>query len=234
MNATLTITTEVAAAVANVGTLTYGVTRDDTGTTVVTAGTSLVKVSTGVYAATFAEPAENVNYTVRVTWVYGSESHCWVYKYLASQNPHVVLRSPKDVLAKYLRGVGWFSDPDADSAAWPLYSGSMPEVDCNCASIYDTSGIVQGKTHHGRTDEQHGVLLRVRTAVESTGFAKLRTVVTALAMLRNVVVEIDSSESWKIENVRQATTIVALGRDLQSHQVRYLHTLNLLVKLKEI
>lgn len=234
MNATLTITTEIAAAVADVGTLTYGVTRDDTSATVVAVGTPLVKVSTGVHAATFAEPAENVNYTVRVTWAYGGESHCWVYKYLASQNPHAVLRSPKDVLAKYLYDLGWFSDPDAGAAAWPLYRGSMPEVDGNCASIYDTTGVVQGKTHRGRTDEQHGVQLRVRTAVEADGFAKLRTVAAALALLHGTTVEIDSSESWKIENVRQATTIVALGRDLQSHQVRYLHTLNLLVKLKEI
>lgn len=143
------------------------------------------------------------------------------------------MATPKDVIAKQLYATGLFADPDAGCVSWPLYRGSMPEVDGDCASIYDTPGVVQGKTQRGSVDEMHGISLRVRTVIESNGFTKLRIVAAALALLYNTTVEIDSSESWKIENVRQATTIVALGRDLQSHQVRYLHTLNLLVKLKE-
>ncbi len=64
-------------------TATYGVKRDDTNAVVVADGTSMDKVSTGVYTYTFTEPDDGLAYTAWVEVVYSGQTYRYEHDFPA-------------------------------------------------------------------------------------------------------------------------------------------------------
>lgn len=54
---------------------TYGVRREDTGETVVVAGTAMTRASLGTYAYTFTEPTSGLSYDYVLRFVYGGQTY---------------------------------------------------------------------------------------------------------------------------------------------------------------
>jgi len=56
---------------------TLGIVRDDTGATVVAAGTAMTNSGTGIYTYSWDEPAQGLTYTVTHTVVYAGQTISW-------------------------------------------------------------------------------------------------------------------------------------------------------------
>lgn len=243
MRATLSFTTKISGVLVDAGSLvlvdpadtpTYGVRCNDTGAIVVAANTPVPKTATGTFSISFVEPAEGAWYTVWEKWTYRGVTHRFEHAYYASRAPSVAVYTPKDFIVKYLRDVGIFTDPD-DADVWPLYAGSMPDGDGtadDCAAMYDTTGVLDRKTHRGSTGVRYGIQLRVRSLLEKDGWSRIAAAGATLDFVHNALVTLTDGHEATILNVSRATPIAPLGREVKSNKVRYLHTLNFLVSFR--
>ena len=240
MNATLTLTTEIADVLVDAGTFvladpteTFGIRRYGTETIVVASGTPVPKIADGVYEYTFEEPAEGVTYEIWTKWTYRSQTYYQQYLYVATLQSDAVSVSPAAVLAAFLQSAGVFSAYDADEA-WPVYVSSMPDgagVPADCAVLYNTAGLFNGKTLRGSVDCRYGVQLRVRSSTDSEGWVKINAAGRALDSVCRTIVLVGEVE-YVVYNVSRATPVIPLGRDISSQALRYLHVLNVLVTLR--
>ena len=108
---------------------TFGVRRADTLAIVVPAGTAMTRLSAGVYAHTFADPAPNLAYTYWVEAVHGGATHRLqgvVASGGASAGPPSYLSvAAADALAAALPGLAAWAAADAPTKATALARASL-------------------------------------------------------------------------------------------------------------
>jgi len=146
--------------------------------------------------------------------------------------------TPAYILASYIiqEGVGDMNDPDSSlGAIWPLYVSYMPDgknIQTNCGTLYDTSGIKEGRLMEGEVVEYHGVQLRIRSGEYNEGWAKVEEIVKALDTVRNEIITVSDVE-YKICNVMRSGPPVSLGVE-RGTQGRRLFVANFLLALQKV
>ena len=147
-----------------------------------------------------------------------------------------LLTTPAYILASYIieENIGSMTDP-ADSGDWPLYISYMPDgfdIETDCGSIYDTSGIKDGRLMIGPVIEHYGIQLKIRSDVHITGWSKAEAIASALDGVVDDLIEINSVE-YRIYNIKRTGPVISLGMELGT-KGRRLFTVNFLVTLKRV
>src|SRR5574343_116506 len=135
---------------------------------------------------------------------------------------------PSSILWDYLVDtLALFTNP-SDGSTWPLYDGSLPDglgALNTCAAIFNTSGVMKGKSMRSNLDQHYGIQIRIRSMTESDGYTKAKEVQDAFVSVHNQNISIVSGETWRINNLQQTTPIVLIGVD---EKLRFNHTINFL------
>ena len=130
--------------------------------------------------------------------------------------------SPAHILSRYIiDGIALASDP-SDSDDWPMYISSLPDgpqVNTNCAVVYDTSGIKDGRYMTGEVVIHPGVQIRIRSRDYDTAYNKIEEISLALDAIQNNLIIIGSYE-YKIINASRTTPIIYIGVDDNSSTKR--------------
>ena len=146
--------------------------------------------------------------------------------------------SPAVVLREYLIDQGVFT-AEADAGSWPLYVGHMPDavgVPDNCAAIYDTAGIKDGRLMLAGLGILHpGLQIKVRARTYAAGWAKADAVRVAMDAIKRAEQEVDATDSfyrYRLDNLSQTGTVLPLGTEKGTKR-RQLFSINYLATLEE-
>ena len=144
--------------------------------------------------------------------------------------------SPAYILASYIveNSIGFMTNP-VNEDDWPLYISYMPDgsdIKTNCGSVYDTSGLKDGRLMEGQVIQHYGIQLRIRCDTHTTGWAKAEAIASALDAIVNDTVTIGSVE-YRIYNVSRSGPVISLGME-EGTKERRLFTVNFIVTMKRI
>ena len=238
--ATITYTTKLAGVLTNVTSVvlsneaaTIGIKRNDTGATVVAAGTAFTNSATGTYTYTFTAPSENIFYTayVKITTSGQSIYHTVVY-YIGITDATVIV--PSAIVAEYVIGTLDLFSAVSEGSTWPLYRSNLPDSDQishNIAAIFDTSADIQSKLMSGDLVQRYGIQFLVRSTDYDTGYEKSKIILETVQTTHNASVSIGGT-TFIIDNFSSTSGVLALGVERDSKQ-RYLFSTNFLVTIKE-
>ena len=212
---------------------TIGIKRNDTGTSVVAAGTALTNSSAGTYTYLFTPPIEDVFYTAYIKVIASGST---LYK---EESFYVGVTSsmslvPSSVMAQYLISTLEIFNATNPAADWSLYQAFLPDSDAakdDIAAIFDTTPRTQGKHMGGALDQRYGVEFLIRATDYETGFQKAKTLLDSLQN-KSQVSETIGGTTFVIENISSVTGVTALGTEKSSKQ-RFIFSVNLLATIKE-
>ncbi len=144
--------------------------------------------------------------------------------------------SPAYVLASYIidQAIGVMTDPD-DGLDWPLYVSYSPdhqEAKTDIGTVYDTTGLKDGRFMEGPVVQHYGVQLRIRSDLHTIGWAKAEAIAVALDAVHNQNITINAVE-YQIQNVSRTSPVISLGIE-KGTKNRRLFTVNFMVTLKRI
>jgi len=144
--------------------------------------------------------------------------------------------SPAFILSEYIiNEISALTNPD-NNGEWPLYTNYMPDgddVESDCAAMYDTAGILNGRLMRtGEVIKHPGLQLRLRSLGGEIGYAKIEGVALSLDSIAGETLVVSGS-TFKILNMRRTTEIIPLGLERGTKR-RFLFTVNYLVTLKKV
>ena len=147
--------------------------------------------------------------------------------------------SPADILRKLLVDLGlgvWPPIPkDQESTQWPIYATGEPPSPDNCITVYDTTGVKDGRMmSDGAIDFHHGFMVRLRAAMFPRGFAKANDLAEALdKQVQDNIVTMSSGAVYKVYVTSRTGDVISLGRDTPTSK-RSVFTINGICHLKRI
>lgn len=146
--------------------------------------------------------------------------------------------SPADVV-RYALIAGGLGTLPLSEGLWPIFAWQEPDQPDDVVTVYDTSGVVQGRSHNdGQVLEHYGVQIRVRTSIPKNGNTKIRAILEFLDRTINqtvVNVPYDTGTGYSvycIHAVSRSGTILSLGKDTPTTK-RTLFTVNVSVSLSQ-
>ena len=147
--------------------------------------------------------------------------------------------SPADVVRNLLIDLGLGTAP-ADGGAWPVYVAQEPNSPDSVITVYDTSGILDGRFMvSGEVQENHGFQVRVRCANTWRGYEKAQEIAVALdesTSLKTVSVGDDAGtgdQTYTVYAVSRKGGVISLGKDTPRTKLN-LFTINAVVSLRQI
>ena len=149
-----------------------------------------------------------------------------------------LVHSPADVIRTLLIDLGLGTAP-SDEGTWPIYVGQEPDSPDSVITVYDTAGLLQGRTMpDGEMQEKHGFQVRVRDANHYQGYEKAREIAVALdesVSLDGVSVGDDAGtgkQAYIVYAVSRRGGVLSLGKDVQRTKLN-LFTINAVVALRQ-
>ena len=147
--------------------------------------------------------------------------------------------SPADIVRYTLIQLGYGSLPE-DNLSWPISVGVEPDTPDNVVTIYDTSGLHQGRTQiDGRVQERYGFQVRVRAVDHPQAHQKINSIMIALdQQVYDEFINIDDSQ-YLVKTVSRVTTPLSIGQQAASAggrttvTKREVFTINGTVKLEQ-
>jgi len=140
--------------------------------------------------------------------------------------------SPASILASYITGQGIMSSPNT-SSDWPLYVSHRPDEPGDIGTIYDTSGIKDGRDMRTGAIEQHyGLQIVIRSESYEGGWNKINVLLSNLDSIFNTNVVKDDT-TYTIHNVSRIGTINPLGYEKNTKR-RHLFGANLLASITQL
>ena len=138
--------------------------------------------------------------------------------------------SPADIIRYLLVDLARGSLPE-DETTWPIYVSQEPDSPDSCITLYDTSGILEGRAQiSGEIQEHYGIQLRVRAASPTVAYSKISELNSWIdECVRNNVVTIESSQ-YLVYAITRKGGILSLGKELSASK-RNLYTVNAIVSL---
>ena len=139
--------------------------------------------------------------------------------------------SPADIVRYCLIDLSLGTLPTS-SGDWPITVTQEVEDPDNAITIFDTSGIKQGRVFGGEIQEHEGFQVRIRATDHSTGHTKANAIKEALdKSILNVGVTIGST-TYIVYSVSRRSGIFYLGQDVSSSK-RVIFTINAVVALRQ-
>lgn len=140
--------------------------------------------------------------------------------------------SPADVVSRILIAETFVTDPSAETD-WPCFVNHVPSRPDNVVACFDTSGIIDGRTHSDKRVHQHdGVMIRLRASAYDSGYTQMRTLSDALDAMRNVSLTHESVE-YCLHVFTRRGTIMSLGQSQANDRNDYF-SLNGLVLITHV
>lgn len=137
---------------------------------------------------------------------------------------------PSTILQAKLVDLSIFTDPTL-RLSWPLFMIAEPDTPNQCATIYDTTPVVDGIVKQtGEMMQHYGLQLRVRDPSYASGWNKATEVKTLLPTLRYVTITVDG-EDYQLQAAIPTSGVIPLGMD---DKRRELFTVNFVATVKEI
>lgn len=146
--------------------------------------------------------------------------------------------SPAQIIRFLLIAAGGGVLP-SNGGSWPIFAWQEPDQPDNVATLYDTSGKMDGRVHDGEQQQHEGVQLRVRSAIANDGNNKIRALVEILdKQVLNTLVVCNNvpgpgTSSYRVHSVTRPGTILSIGKDTPTTK-RAIFTCNLLVSVEQI
>jgi hypothetical protein len=146
--------------------------------------------------------------------------------------------APEYILSQYFIDEGILTEP-GQSGIWEVFVGLLPDdevangIPDDIVAIIGASDNKDGRIMKtGESIIHEGIQLMVRAVNYNTGWAKAKSLRTAMDGIKRDTVTISGSD-YRIDSVTIASGPVAIGQE-DSTKRRELFSLNVLVTLKEI
>lgn len=138
--------------------------------------------------------------------------------------------SPADIVRYLLVDLARGSLPE-DETSWPIFVSQEADSPDSCITLYDTSGILEGRAQvSGEIQEHYGLQIRVRAAAANVAYAKISEINAWIdESVRNNLVTIDSNQ-YLVYAITRKGGILSLGKELSASK-RNLYTVNAIVSL---
>lgn len=139
--------------------------------------------------------------------------------------------SQADVLRWLLVSLGIGTDP-TDDVSWPIHASSEPDLPDNMLTIYDTTGITEGRIQRtGETVEHRGVTIQIRGTDYRTAWSKSNAVRVALDESISVSSVSIGGYNYTVHAVTIKSGPLALGKEPTTN--RFLFTINAVMSLRQ-
>lgn len=146
--------------------------------------------------------------------------------------------SPADIIRKMLVNLGLGVTPSYSAAGkyngspWPVFAGGEPDTPDSAITVYDTAGVDHGRLMvTGERPEHHGILIRVRSAAHTAGYAKARAIAVALDTDVSFEAATIGSTTYIVWAVTRTTDVLDIGKETNTN--RDLFTVNAIVSLRK-
>ena len=138
--------------------------------------------------------------------------------------------SPADIVRYLLVDLSRGTLPE-DETTWPIYVSQEPDSPDSCITVYDTSGILEGRAQiSGEIQEHYGIQIKVRAASPTVAYTKIAEINSWIdESVRNNSVTIESSQ-YLVYAITRKGGILSLGKELSASK-RNLYTVNAIVSL---
>lgn len=139
--------------------------------------------------------------------------------------------SPADVVRRLLVNLGYGTLPG--NLNWPINVARELDTPDNTITVYDTSGVLQGRLQPtGVNEEYHGIQVRVRSTVFETGWAKINAIAYACDVLVEASTVVVSSATFVVGSIMRTGSPMWITRDVPTSD-RQIFTLNANVDLNQ-
>ncbi len=149
-----------------------------------------------------------------------------------------LVHSQADIIAQLLIDFSVGTDPTL-SGTWPIYVSEEPDTPDNVITIYDTVGLVHGRSQiEGEIQEHEGIQIRIRGATHDLGFRKANDILTAvdITAVRDTVgvasVLGTGTTNYFVNSITRTSGILSLGDSPTSR--RRIFTINAVVMLRQV
>lgn len=133
-----------------------------------------------------------------------------------------------DIIRHLLIDLGQGTIPSANGS-WPIYAHNLPDTPDNAIVIYDTAGILDGRSGADSIMEEHyGIEVMVRSSAV-TGYTKADAIAIALDTVSNATVTI-ATTSYTVHAITRKSGVLKAGTETPTSK-RYLFTTNAVVAL---
>jgi len=118
--------------------------------------------------------------------------------------------SQAQIIRDYIIDEGLMSLP-SNETDWPLYIGSLPDIDGDCGCIYNISGRLDGRLSDGTVISHRGISIHIRADDNyDDGYNKMESIAIYLELAHNDTVVIDGITYQIVNITRQGNIIPAV------------------------
>lgn len=134
-------------------------------------------------------------------------------------------RSPAYILQQYLVSIGLVKMPPvAAGVIWAAFVGSQPDDSDLCVTLYDSTGLMDGRyMNPGSTIDHPGIQIRVRALDYMTAYNMIALITNTLDVISNVPITLGDGSKFTIKAVNRRGTILSLGEDKERHRQMFVY-----------
>lgn len=145
------------------------------------------------------------------------------------------------IIWKMLIDEGLGSRPGSESP-FPVFLSHTPERPDDSITVYDTTGVKQGRLMQGEVVQREGVMIRIRSSSYSVGWNKGRDIVQMVDEVRRREVDLDAGDfggeegefsNFVIDSIMRESTLLITGTEPEGERRRQIFTLNVTANLPE-
>lgn len=119
------------------------------------------------------------------------------------------------------------------AADWRVFVESIPDSPDEIISVYDTAPSLFGSEMvTGETLEHHGILLRIRSAIYSTGWGIINSIRTEMDDVDNEIIVI-SGVSYNVQAMNRASGPFHIGTE-EGTSKREIFTINYTTSIRQV
>ncbi len=147
--------------------------------------------------------------------------------------PATLIHSPADIIRYMFVNLGLGTLPE-NGGLWPIHVGGEPSTPDKVITVYDTTGVGQGRImFSGEIIGPQGIQVRIRAPDHVTGWLKADAVQTSMAEeVYQESVTIDGTE-YLVHALVRIGDVMVLGNESPTSK-RKLFTINAQVQVKDV
>lgn len=148
--------------------------------------------------------------------------------------PGILEHSPADIVGQLLVDLNLGSDPETPGTGtdtdWPISVSTELATPDDAIEVYDTVGRFNDSVQFGEFHELQGFIVRVRSQIHETGYAKAQEI--AIALDETVLDDLVTLDGvvYVVHQTQRTSGVIALGREVPSSK-RHLFTVNAVVNV---
>lgn len=145
--------------------------------------------------------------------------------------------SPAKIISKILIDLNLGSEPDqstlTQTLAWPCYFNKEPDgkgVPDDVITVFNTTGIEDGRDAFGERADFQGIQVRVRSAKQEEGFLKMDAIRIAFDRLYMKGITL-GSDHYTVQSIKRTGGVNPIGKET-APTARNVYTLNAIVTVR--